>query len=117
MSHPHRLGNAKIRACVTSVQGGLEALLAMGFVVEKAADGEVFLVLPATLKLSFPDHVVPIVDAKDFHKKENEKVRVAKGLSRVAPAGETTPDPRSAAEIAQAADTNVTWLQGLVATA
>jgi len=47
--------------------------------------GAPVLRLPEGLKYTFPEHLNHIIDAKDFYKKEEEKVRVSQGLGRVAP--------------------------------
>ncbi|CAD7925407.1 unnamed protein product [Amoebophrya sp. A120] len=109
-----KLTNPKIGAAITSVIPALEALFALGFQIDQtAADGTLFLVLPETIKLTFPAHVAKVIDARDdFFRKEVEKMRVAKGLGRVAPAGEGKPeDPRSTADIEQATTANLQWIK------
>lgn len=84
-----KLTNAKISANITSIAGAVEALLYVGW--EMSTDGEeTVLVLPEKVKFTFPEHVNKIIDAKQFFKKEEEKTRVERGLSRV--------DPRPASE-------------------
>jgi hypothetical protein len=103
-----RLTNATISAKITSITAAIECLLHIGW--ELDSDNE-SLVLPADKKITFPDHVTKIIDAQDFHRKENEKLRVAKGLSRVAPAGEKPVDPREEAAIATAAEKGLAWVR------
>ncbi|CAD7944298.1 unnamed protein product [Amoebophrya sp. A25] len=112
-----KLANKKISAAITSVTPALEALLAVGFEVEEA-EGELFLVLPADVKVDFPTHVSKIIDARDYFRKENEKARVAKGLGRVAPPGEKgAEDARPAEDIAVQAAANLKWLKTVDASA
>lgn len=101
-----KLGNAKIIASVTSVQAAVQALMILGFEYQEEDD---MLILPTSVKFNFPNHINPIIDAEVFHRKENEKLRVAKGLGRVAPVGEKPEDPRSAEEISTAATQNLEW--------
>jgi len=106
-----KLENKKISQCVTSFKGAIDFLFICGF---EFTDDENSLVLPMTIKLNFPDHVNKIIDAKDFYRKENEKLRVAKGLSRVAPAGEPKPeDPRTPEEIAEATAKNLEYVKAV----
>eukprot|EP00392_Amoebophrya_sp_AT5.2_P016379 g16640.t1 len=111
-----KLSNAKIQAAITSVLPALEVLLACGFVFEsEQGTGEPFLVLPETVKITFPNHVNKIIDCREeYFRKEIEKARVAKGLGRVAPAGEAKPaDPRSVEEISGSATVNLKWVVGV----
>lgn len=106
------LANERIKAAVTSVEGAVTALLECGFVFEKESNS---LVLPPGVKLTFPAHVVKVQEARDVLKKEEEKERVAKGLSRVAPvraAGEKPVDKRDAADVAGASDVMIQRLRG-----
>lgn len=102
-----KLDNAKIAAAVTSLPSALAALVEVGFLFDKES---ACLVLPAATKLSFPDHVVPIQDARDYYRKEIEKDRVAKGLSRVAPTDAKTVDPRSSEQVAEGTRAGMAWL-------
>lgn len=77
-----RLSNEKIRVSITSVDEALEALLLMGW--ELTDDEE--LVLPMDVKLSFPEHVKAILEAKQALKKKEEQDRLERGLSRIPPA-------------------------------
>lgn len=81
-----KLTNPKISDNITSISGALEALLYVGFVMSPEEEGSdvMVLTLPANIKFTMPEHVNKIIDAKHFYKKEEEKERVARGLSRVA---------------------------------
>lgn len=76
-----RLSNEKIRTTITSVDAALEALLLMGWEPNEADE----LILPKSVKLSFPLHVKAILEAKQVLKKAEENDRAARGLSRIAP--------------------------------
>lgn len=71
----------KIRVAITSVDEALEALLLMGW----EPNDEDELILPMDIKLSFPEHVKAILEAKQVLKKKEENDRVERGLSRIAP--------------------------------
>lgn len=97
------LKNEKIFNSITSVNGAVQALIEAGFVSDNSDATAPALVLPAGVKLTFPDHVVKVQNAKDVLKKLEEKDRVARGLSRVAPirqAGEKPVDKRDAGAVA-----------------
>lgn len=96
------LKNGKIFSAITSVDGAVQALIEAGFVSDNSDAEAPALVLPAGVKLTFPDHVVKIQNAKDVLKKQDEKDRVARGLSRVAPIrapGEKPVDKRDAGAV------------------
>lgn len=79
-----RLTNAKIFDTITSVPYAVQALYEIGWVF----DGEESLVLPPNIDMTMPKHVSPVIDARQYYKKEEEKVRVSRGMSRVAPGGQ-----------------------------
>lgn len=77
-----KLSNPRISEQITSIGGALRALLIIGWKFSMAE--EAVLTLPSGTRITFPDHVNKIIDAKDFFKKEEEKERFSRGLSRVA---------------------------------
>lgn len=82
-----RLSNEKISAGITDVEGAFEIMNAFGWIIE--CEGEdAFLILPEDVKLTFPDHVHKILEAKAWYVKENETRRRALGLSRIPREGE-----------------------------
>lgn len=110
-----KLGNAKISAAITSIEGAIEVLLLTGWVMSdeanEAAEGgkETVLTLPSNVKFTFPEHVNKVIDARDHFKKEEERVRVERGMSRVC-VGEFKSlfsDKREAAVIAADATKNI----------
>jgi len=70
-----RLTNKKIMETVTEVEGAVAILREMGWV--DGGEEEPTLVLPGAVCPSFEVHVVKIIEARDFYKKEreNEKLR------------------------------------------
>lgn len=112
-------GQAKpIRDGITSVQGALMSLIQIGFKVERKSDNpelgdtDIDLVLDLSILITFPTHVNTIIDANDFFRKENEKLRVAKGLGRVAPIDEKVEEVRSEEQIVAACEANCKWIVG-----
>lgn len=77
-----RLTNAKINDTITSVPGAVNALIIMGWKFEMVDGTDACLTLPADIRMTFPDHVNKVIDARDFYKKEEDKERVSKGMSR-----------------------------------
>lgn len=110
-----KLGNAKISAAITSIEGALEALLVSGWVIADEG-GETVLTLPASVKYTFPSHVNKVIDARDHFKKEEERVRVERGMSRVA-VGEFKSlfsDKREVSAVSAQAAANITAYRGAI---
>ncbi len=116
-----KLGNAKISAAITSIEGALEALLITGWVMSDETNAETgavetVLTLPASVKFTFPDHVNKVIEARDHYKKEEERVRVERGMSRVC-VGEFKSlfsDKREAAAISADATKNIAAYRGAI---
>jgi len=115
-----KLGNAKISATITSLEGALEALLVAGWIMSdetnEAGVTETVITLPADVKYTFPSHVNKIIEAKDHFKKEEERVRVERGMSRVA-VGEFKSlfsDKREASVIAADTAKNIAAYRGAI---
>jgi len=70
-----KLTNKKIMETITEVDGAVAILNEMGWI--DGGEDEPTLVLPASACLAFEVHVVKIIEARDFYKKEleNEKRR------------------------------------------
>jgi len=70
-----KLTNKKIMETITEVDGAVAVLNEMGWV--DAGAEEPMLMLPDSVRLAFEVHVVKIIEARDFYKKEleNEKRR------------------------------------------
>ena len=69
-----KLSNRKIAETITDVPGALDVLREMGW-TEGPSEAGPTLILPASVRLAFEDHVVKIIDAKDHFKKEHENER------------------------------------------
>jgi hypothetical protein len=71
-----KLTNRKIKEAIVDVPGAVNVLREMGW-VESAEGPDPVLLLPETARLAFETHVVQIIEAKDYYKKEleNEKRR------------------------------------------
>jgi len=67
-----KLTNKKINDTITAVPGAVPILREMGW-VDGPSDAEPTLVLPAGVRLDFQEHVVKLIEVKDFYKKEHEK--------------------------------------------
>lgn len=65
-----KLTNKKIAETITDVAGAMDILRTAGWV--EGEDEEATLVLPASAQLTFETHVVKIIEARDFYKKELE---------------------------------------------
>lgn len=108
-----RLGNEKIAAGLTNVEGAFEIMSEMGW--ELVTEGEdAFLVLPEKVQLTFPDHVHKILEVKSWYSKQNDTRRLALGLCRVQNGTNTVFLPLEGAENKPAV---VTPLQAAVAAA
>jgi len=69
-----KLTNPRIMATITEVEGATRILEEMGWVQSADVD-EAMMHLPETVRLHFEVHVVKIVEARDFYKKELENER------------------------------------------
>lgn len=69
-----KLTNPRIMATITEVAGATRILEEMGWVQNVDVD-EAMMHLPETVRLQFEVHVVKIVEARDFYKKELENER------------------------------------------
>jgi len=75
-----KLSNPKISAAITEVPYAVDVLKEMGWVED--GDG---LSLPPSVRLLHEREVVGIIDAKDYHKKEEEKEHRRQVAARKAP--------------------------------
>lgn len=65
-----KLTNKKVMETITEVDGAVAVLHEMGWV--HACGEEPMLILPESVSLAFEVHVVKIIEARDFYKKERE---------------------------------------------
>jgi len=65
-----KLTNKKIMELITEVDGAVTVLREMGWV--DSGEDEPTLILPESVTLAFEVHVVKIIEARDYYKKERE---------------------------------------------